>query len=290
MVDRFGLGAGAAGRSRSPATTATCCSTSRRAASRCSASSPRRTSPRRRGGRHPEPGRASSARRRRRRSRPRASARRPAARQQRARARPRPQRFRRGLRASCSRRRACVTMEFPHLLRLMDENQFDTIYHEHYSYLSFCAVERVFAAHGLDGLRRRGAADARRLACAIYACHEDDATRRCRPRASPSCRDARTPSARLDGATTTRFADAGPRRPSASCSVPDRGQASAGKPSPAMAPRPRATRCSTTAASGRLPRLHGRPQPAQAGPLPARHAHPDLRPGARSARRGPTTS
>src|SRR5215510_4360589 len=42
-----------------------------------------------------------------------------------------------------------VTMEFPHLLRLMLENQFDTIYHEHYSYFSFVVAERVFAAHGL---------------------------------------------------------------------------------------------------------------------------------------------
>jgi hypothetical protein len=42
-----------------------------------------------------------------------------------------------------------ITMEFPHLLRLMADNQFDTIYHEHFSYLSFFSVEKVFAAHGL---------------------------------------------------------------------------------------------------------------------------------------------
>jgi len=42
-----------------------------------------------------------------------------------------------------------VTMEFPHLLRLIAENQFDTIYHEHFSYFSFVVVERVFATHGL---------------------------------------------------------------------------------------------------------------------------------------------
>jgi len=42
-----------------------------------------------------------------------------------------------------------VTLEFPHLLRLIEENQFDTIYHEHFSYFSLVAVERVFAAHGL---------------------------------------------------------------------------------------------------------------------------------------------
>ncbi len=42
-----------------------------------------------------------------------------------------------------------ITMEFPHLLRLMQENQFDTIYHEHFSYFSFITVEKVFAAHGI---------------------------------------------------------------------------------------------------------------------------------------------
>jgi SAM-dependent methyltransferase len=42
-----------------------------------------------------------------------------------------------------------ITMEFPHLMRLMAENQFDTIYHEHFSYFSFSTVERVFASHGL---------------------------------------------------------------------------------------------------------------------------------------------
>jgi SAM-dependent methyltransferase len=42
-----------------------------------------------------------------------------------------------------------ITMEFPHLQRLMAENQFDTIYHEHFSYFSFVCVEQVFARHGL---------------------------------------------------------------------------------------------------------------------------------------------
>jgi len=40
-------------------------------------------------------------------------------------------------------------MEFPHLLCLMRENQFDTIYHEHFSYFSFLTVERILAAHDL---------------------------------------------------------------------------------------------------------------------------------------------
>ena len=42
-----------------------------------------------------------------------------------------------------------ITMEFPHLQRLVESCQFDTIYHEHFSYFSFVAVERVFAHHGI---------------------------------------------------------------------------------------------------------------------------------------------
>jgi SAM-dependent methyltransferase len=43
-----------------------------------------------------------------------------------------------------------ATFEFPHLLKLALENQFDTIYHEHFSYLSLTAVDKVFASNGLD--------------------------------------------------------------------------------------------------------------------------------------------
>ena len=42
-----------------------------------------------------------------------------------------------------------VTMEFPHLMRLVSENQFDTIYHEHFSYLSLTSVLRIFSEKGL---------------------------------------------------------------------------------------------------------------------------------------------
>ncbi len=47
------------------------------------------------------------------------------------------------------KRHGVITMEFPHLMRLMAENQFDTIYHEHFSYFSLIAVEQVFRKHGL---------------------------------------------------------------------------------------------------------------------------------------------
>jgi SAM-dependent methyltransferase len=67
-----------------------------------------------------------------------------------------------------------ITMEFPHLFRLMSENQFDTIYHEHFSYLSFYTVEQVFAAHGLtlfdvEELPTHGGS------LRIYARHAEDA-------------------------------------------------------------------------------------------------------------------
>jgi len=42
-----------------------------------------------------------------------------------------------------------ITMEFPHLLNLIQLNQFDTIYHEHFSYLSFFTVQKIFAHHGI---------------------------------------------------------------------------------------------------------------------------------------------
>jgi hypothetical protein len=42
-----------------------------------------------------------------------------------------------------------ITIEFPHLMTMVAENQFDTIYHEHFSYFSFISAEKIFAAHGL---------------------------------------------------------------------------------------------------------------------------------------------
>ncbi|MDD5177603.1 MAG: class I SAM-dependent methyltransferase [Sterolibacterium sp.] len=67
-----------------------------------------------------------------------------------------------------------ITMEFPHLLRLMQENQFDTIYHEHFSYFSLLMVKRLFAQHGLrlfdvEELPTHGGS------LRIYACHQENA-------------------------------------------------------------------------------------------------------------------
>ena len=69
-----------------------------------------------------------------------------------------------------------VTIEFPHLMRLMAENQFDTIYHEHFSYFSFMTAEQIFAAHGLtlydvDQLPTHGGS------LRIYARHAKDVSK-----------------------------------------------------------------------------------------------------------------
>jgi SAM-dependent methyltransferase len=56
--------------------------------------------------------------------------------------------FTRGLRAALAPG-GTVTLEFPHLMRLVEQTQFDTIYHEHFSYLSLHSVSRIFAAVGL---------------------------------------------------------------------------------------------------------------------------------------------
>jgi hypothetical protein len=72
--------------------------------------------------------------------------------------------------------RGVITMEFPHLMRLIEGNQFDTIYHEHFSYFSFLTAERIFAAHGLvlfdvEELPTHGGS------LRIFARHADDAAR-----------------------------------------------------------------------------------------------------------------
>lgn len=69
-----------------------------------------------------------------------------------------------------------ITMEFPHLQRLMEGNQFDTIYHEHFSYFSVIAVERIFAEHGItlfdvEELKTHGGS------IRIYGRHLEDGTK-----------------------------------------------------------------------------------------------------------------
>lgn len=80
--------------------------------------------------------------------------------------------FTRGLRAAL-KPTGTITLEFPHLLKLIEQNQFDTVYHEHFSYLSLHTVSRIFDRTGLriwnvEELPTHGGS------LRIYGCHVDD--------------------------------------------------------------------------------------------------------------------
>jgi len=98
-----------------------------------------------------------------------------------------------------------ITMEFPHLMRLMEENQFDTIYHEHFSYFSFLTVEKIFASHGLtlfdvEELPTHGGS------LRIYVRHDADSSKPIGPRvAELLLREESAGYARLE--TYSRFAE-----------------------------------------------------------------------------------
>lgn len=73
-----------------------------------------------------------------------------------------------------------ITMEFPHLMQLVDNNQFDTIYHEHFSYLSFHTVQQIFSSQGLelfdvDEISTHGGS------LRIYAKHKEDTSKQISP-------------------------------------------------------------------------------------------------------------
>ena len=80
--------------------------------------------------------------------------------------------FTRGLKAAL-KSNGTITLEFPHLMRLIEHTQFDTVYHEHFSYLSLYTVDRIFKAAGLrvwdvDQLPTHGGS------LRIYGCHTED--------------------------------------------------------------------------------------------------------------------
>jgi SAM-dependent methyltransferase len=79
------------------------------------------------------------------------------------------------------KREGVLTLEFPHLLRLMERNQFDTIYHEHFSYFSLMTTQRILEAHGLtifdvEELSTHGGS------LRVYACRTENEHREVTPR------------------------------------------------------------------------------------------------------------
>ena len=226
--------------------TATCCSTSWRRASRCSASSPRPTWPRR-------PGPAASA------PRSSSSAPPPAARSRATTAGltwwPRTTssptcRTSRTSRPGCarwSRTTGMVTLEFPHLLRLIERRQYDTIYHEHFSYLSLLTSSRALSHGRAAGGRRGRTLHPRRLAARL---------RPARGGGRRAGRDGQGGAGRRGGRRACTPSRATRASRAAVLKIKSdllgfllAAAATAGR-WPATAPPARATRCSTTAASG----------------------------------------
>lgn len=83
--------------------------------------------------------------------------------------------FTRGLKAAL-KPGGTITLEFPHLMRLIEHTQFDTVYHEHFSYLSLHTVNRIFTAAGLrvwdvEELPTHGGS------LRVYGCHDNDPRR-----------------------------------------------------------------------------------------------------------------
>ncbi len=78
------------------------------------------------------------------------------------------------------KRDGVLTLEFPHLLRLIERNEFDTIYHEHFSYFSMLTIVSILAEHGLKAF------DVEELSThggslRVYACHTESQSRRVEP-------------------------------------------------------------------------------------------------------------
>ena len=204
-------------------------------------------------------------------------ARRPRRREQRARAGARPERLRRRHRDRARAATASSTIEFPHLLRLIEGIQFDTIYHEHFSYFSLTTLVAALRRPRARDLRRRGAADARRLAAGLSSQHAGDGSARRASRRSPTLLDARAWRRATTRSTGTRASRAGVEESKRSLlELPDRAAARGQAASPATARPARATRCSTTAASA--PTSSSTPSTATrtSTGVHARDAHPDL--------------
>ena len=88
-----------------------------------------------------------------------------------------------------------LTLEFPHLLRLIEANEFDTIYHEHFSYFSLISTLKILGAHGLrifdvEELKSHGGS------LRIFACHEASRTHQLWPNVQKVLADEKT--AQLD--------------------------------------------------------------------------------------------
>ena len=180
-----------------------------------------------------------------------------------------------------------LTIEFPHLVRLVEGNQFDTIYHEHFTYFTLHTASAVLATSRPRGLRCRRAADPRRLAADLRAARGDRASG---PRGGRRPRAGDRGGGRLDdarGSPELRTAGRGDEAGAPAFLIAERDAGQSGR---------RLRRARQGQHPAELLRHPVRPagvrrrsQPVQARPVHARDAHPD--PSGRSAcwTTGPTS-
>ncbi len=177
-----------------------------------------------------------------------------------------------------------ITLEFPHLLRLMLENQFDTIYHEHFSYFSLTAIEPFLRDEGLsifdvEELTTHGGS------LRIFARHSEDDSR-----AGHGARGASPPRGEGSGARPDRDllrlfrAGEGDQAPPAR--LPDPGEARGKQDRGLRRPGQGEYPAQLLRDPHRFHRFHGGPESLQAGAFHARHADSD--PAAREAPRSET--
>ena len=168
-----------------------------------------------------------------------------------------------------------ITLEFPHLMRLMGENQFDTIYHEHFSYFSLTTTVKIMAAHGLsvfdvEELPTHGGS------LRVYARHFEDASKPVGDRVREIL--AREACAGFDTLECYARFEEQVKETKPSCwpssSKPRRGEVHRRLRRTGQGEHP----AQLLRHPVRLPRLHRGPQPAQARQILARNPRPDLPP------------
>ena len=168
-----------------------------------------------------------------------------------------------------------ITMEFPHLMQLMRENQFDTIYHEHFSYLAFFVVERIFRHHGLrlfdvEELPTHGGS------LRIYACHDDDGRHPTLP-AVEELRAREMNEGLGELATYGHFEERVKEAKRAILEFPYRREAAGKADCRLWSPGKGEHAAQLLRHPHRFHRLHGRSQSAETGQVHAGHAHTDPR-------------
>ena len=169
-----------------------------------------------------------------------------------------------------------LTLEFPHLLRLIERNEFDTIYHEHFSYFSMLTTVRIMEAHGLrvfdvEELKTHGGS------LRVYACRAEDQTHTVEPSvAKLIAEEERAGLASIEGYESFARQVKETKLALVDFLLRPRGRARQWRDTGAGQERDPAA---LLRHRKRFDRVHGGSKPLQARPIPAGQSHSDLSSG-----------